>query len=183
MKVEMVDATSLVVPDWNATYILRPDLIVLARSIGTHGFTSPLVVQKDTNVVIDGTQRLRLVLGNKHLLEQCDGVVPVNYVDCDDVDAMVMHVQLNRGRGQMYAKRLSSIVNYLRGAIKFSDQEFMDEFNMRDEELELMLNPSIIKHRDIKNHSYSRAWVPVEAPPGTVESAKQAIEAPPNADR
>ena len=54
---------------------------------------------------------------------------------------------------------------------------------MRGDEVELMLNPSIIKQRNVKDHRYSRAWVPVEAPPGTVDKAGQAIEAPPNKDR
>ena len=54
---------------------------------------------------------------------------------------------------------------------------------MKFHELELMLDGTLIIHRDIKNHTYSRAWVPVEAPSGTVEEGRISIERPPNADR
>ena len=184
LNIEYVDALALREPKWNSTHILRPDLLVMADSIGTFGIMSPLLVQSSTNVVIDGTQRLRLILGNKHILEKLGGVVPVVYLDVDELDAMVIHVQVNRGRGVMVAKKLSGIVRMLSKTKKFSESDFGRRFAMKFLELELMLDASILKHRDIKNHTYSRAWVPVEAPPGTVESGEGiSIERPPNADR
>jgi len=184
LSIQYVEASSLKEPSWNCTHILRPDLIVLADSLGTFGILSPLIVQSSTNVVIDGTQRLRLVLGNKHILESLGGVVPVIYVDVDELDAMIIHVQTNRGRGSIVAKKLSGIVRMLSKSKKFSESDFSKRFAMKLLELELMLDPSILKHRDIKNHTYSRAWVPVEAPPGTIEKGEGiSIERPPNADR
>ena len=184
MDIENVNVNELVEPKWNATHILRPDLLVLAESIGQYGLLSPLLVQKSGRLVIDGTQRLRLIIGNKHLMSLTGGVVPVIWVDVDEIDAMIMHVQANRGRGTMVAKKLSGIVRMLSMTGKFSEADFVRHFAMKPLELELMLNATILKHRDIKNHTYSRAWVPVEAPPGTIENAGSiVIEAPPNSDR
>lgn len=183
MEIEMVPVEQLHVPEWHATYILRPDLLVLAESLATDGFLSPLVVQSSSNKVIDGSQRLRLIQGNRHLAEK-HPVVPVLFRDVSDVTAMAMHVQLNRGRGSLVAKQLSAIVRNLKKSRAFSIEDFARKFVMKGDELELMLDGTILKHRNIKNHSYSRAWVPVEAPPGTVEAeGTLKTEVPPNADR
>jgi hypothetical protein len=53
---------------------------------------------------------------------------------------------------------------------------------MKPNEYSLMIDGTILKSRNIKEYTYSRAWVPVEAPPGTVDKGPT-IESPPNADR
>lgn len=171
------------IPDWNATYILRPDLLVLTSSMMDYGILSPLVVQQDGLNVIDGSQRLKAIRGNKHLSEHFADGVPVHMIDCGTTEAMALHVQLNRGRGSMVAHRLSRIVKQLKRSGAFSVEDFVGRFCMKGDELELMLDGSIIKHRKVPNHRYSMAWVPVEAPPGTVDSKPVAAEKPPNPDR
>lgn len=183
MKIEMVQISELSIPSWNSVYILRPDLLVLADSITSFGLQSPLVVRKADNTIIDGSQRYRLIAGNKSISALFADGIPVTYVDCDELDAMVLHVQMNRGRGAVVAKQLSAIVRLLKKSRKFNEQDFVKRFCMKFDELELMMNPTIIKQRKISEHNYSRAWVPVEAPPGTVDKTPVAFEAPPNQDR
>lgn len=188
MEIEHVQCESLNIPDWHATYILKPDLLVMARSMGEHGILSPLVVQREGANVIDGGQRLRLILDNAALNEACEGKVPVTWIDCDNAEAMILHIQINRGRGAMVAHKLSKLVKTLKRVMRMTDAEYNDLFSMKFDELELMLDGSIIKHRKVANHRYSRAWVPVEAPPGTTDSdlairRKVVIEKPPNPDR
>jgi hypothetical protein len=188
MEIEYVQCESLNIPDWHATYILKPDLLVMARSMGEHGILSPLVVQREGANVVDGGQRLRLILGNAALNEACEGKVPVVWIDCDDTEAMILHIQINRGRGAIVAHKLSKLVKTLKRVMRMTDAQYNDLFNMKFDELELMLDGSIIKHRKVPKHKYSRAWVPVEAPPGTTDSDlamryKVAIEKPPNPDR
>ena len=188
MEIELVEGESLNIPDWGATYILRPDLLVLARSIAEHGILAPLVVQRKGANVIDGGQRLRIVLGNACINEACEGKVPVTWIDCDDTEAMILHIQINRGRGAMVAHKLSKLVKTLKRVMRMTDTQYNDLFSMKFDELELLLDGSIIKHRKVANHNYSRAWVPIEAPPGTTDSdmairQKVAIEKPPNPDR
>jgi hypothetical protein len=188
MEIELVEGESLNVPDWGATHILRPDLLVLARSIAEHGVLAPLVVQREGSNVIDGAQRLRLCLDNAALNEACEGKVPVVWIDCDNAEAMILHIQINRGRGAVVAHKLSKLIKTLKRVMRMTDAQYKDLFNMKFDELELLLDGSIIKHRKVANHRYSRAWVPVEAPPGTTDSdlairRKVAIEKPPNPDR
>jgi hypothetical protein len=183
MKIDFVAIGDLSVPSWNTVYILRPDLLVLADSLSSFGIMSPLVVRKEDNSIIDGSQRYKLIAGNKNLSALFPDGLPVTYVDCDELDAMVLHVQMNRGRGNMVAKQLSSIVRLLKKSRKFDEKDFVKRFCMKFDELELMMNPTIIKQRKISEHNYSRAWVPVEAPPGTVDKMPIVAEAPPNPDR
>jgi hypothetical protein len=182
-KLHRFEAESLHVPEWNATYILRPDLLVLANSLMEYGMLSPMVVQSQGMIVIDGTQRLKAIRGNKHLAEKFKDGIPVHLIDCGTAEAMALHVQLNRGRGNTVAHKLSQIVKQLKRSGYFEIEDFERHFNMKGDELELMLDGSIIKHRKVPNHRYSRAWVPIEAPVGAVEEKSQSIEKPPTPDR
>jgi hypothetical protein len=96
---------------------------------------------------------------------------------------MALHVQLNRGRGNMVAHKLSQIVKQLKRSGYFEIEDFLRHFNMKGDELELMLDGSIIKYRKVPNHRYSRAWVPIEAPAEAVAAKSQTIEKPPTPDR
>ena len=183
MNVEQRSTDDLNVPTWNATYILRPDLLVLTASLMDYGILSPFVVQKDGMNVIDGSQRLRAITGNKHLSEKFADGVPIQIIDCGETEAMALHIQLNRGRGNIVAHKLSRIVKQLKRSKAFSVEDFASRFSMKGDELELMLDGSIIKHRKVPNHRYSMAWVPVEAPPGTVDKKEVTTEKPPNPDR
>tara|TARA_Y100000034_G_C6892045_1_gene410584 strand:+ start:487 stop:1050 length:564 start_codon:yes stop_codon:yes gene_type:complete len=171
------------VPDWNSTHILRPDLLVLASSLMDYGILSPLIVQADGMNVIDGSQRLKVIRGNKHLAEKFLDGIPAKLVDCGTTEAMALHIQLNRGRGALVAHRLSGLIKQLKRSGAFTTEDFNRRFCMKGDELELMLDGSIIKYRKVANHRYSRAWVPIEAPPGTVDKKAVVAERPPNADR
>lgn len=183
MKLHRFETGSLHVPEWNSTYILRPDLLVLANSLMEYGMLSPMIVQSSGMFVIDGSQRLKAICGNKHLNENFKDGIPVHLIDCGTTEAMALHVQLNRGRGNMVAHKLSQIVKQLKRSGYFEIEDFERRFNMKGDELELMLDGSIIKYRKVPNHRYSRAWVPIEAPAGVVEEKSQSIEKPPTPDR
>jgi len=179
---EYMEIDELVVPTWNATHILRPDLLTLASSLGDYGLLTPIVIRSSTKQIIDGSQRVMLIQGNKHLREKFD-VVPVRSLDISEVEAMALHIQLNRGRGSIVAKKLSNIVRTLKRSGVFKAEDFNRQWSMRGDELELMLDGTILKSRNVKNHQYSRAWVPVEAPAGTVDAGGALVEPPPGPDR
>lgn len=183
MEIQMIDIKDLVIPEWHATYIVRPDMVTLASSVMEYGVLSPLLVRKGDNTIIDGSQRVRIIGGNRHILKKVGSAVPVTMIDCDVVDAMLIHAQVNRGRGSLVAKNLSSIVRFIMRSRKYSQVDLERMLAMKSVEFDLMMDSTIIKQRDIQNYNYSRAWVPVEAPAGTVESAPMSIETPPGADR
>jgi len=182
VKIEFVDIEKLVKPEWHATYIVRPDLLVLSTSLFQHGFLAPIVVQKNTNIIIDGCQRWMLSKEIVELNKKNNNLVPVVFVDCDSLEAMMMHLQLNRGRGNLLAHKVSSIVRDLFNSGKYTEKDFDRLLTMKHDELDVLFDGTIIKQKKISEHKYSRAWVPVEAPAGTV-NAVPVIERPPNKDR
>ena len=165
---------------WRTTYTLSPDLAVLARSIHKHGILSPILVRNDGFTIIDGHERVALVKGNQDIRDAVGSTVPVTLVNCSEQDAMILHVQMNRGRGSVVSKRLSSLVRRLYVSGSMAEGDICSALNMTIDELELLLDGTIIKHRAIKDHLYSRAWVPIES---SAKIDEPVFEAPPNNDR
>lgn len=176
-----VKFSELSVAPWRATHVLKPDLRLLANSIREYGMVSPIVVQKKTMHIIDGFHRFIVCNNDKSIQRSMGGIVPVVFFDVDNIDAMVMHIRLNRARGHLVAKHMSSVIRDIALSKKYSLQEMEELFNMNMIELDLMLDGSLLKTRAVKEHTYSNAWVPIEAPAGTVDSV--VLERPPNEDR
>lgn len=181
-KIEYVPFEELQIAPFKATYILRPDLLTLAKSLIDFGFITPIVVQKDTNIVIDGNERVLLAKINKYVKSVVGSECPVVYVECDSIDAQMMHLRLNRSRGNLLAKPTSNIVRNLVKSKKYCKEDLEELLQIKHDEFYLLFDGSLLKHRKVNSHSYSRAWVPVEADPKATEVA-MSIERPPNADR
>lgn len=182
IHINYVDEKSLKIPNWRATYVLRPDLLALSASLGQHGFIQPIHIRKSTMEVIDGSERLLLARNVKEIKKACNGMIPVVEHDVDLFGAMMLHLQLNRARGTMQAKNVSEIVRKLYMSGRYNKSHFDSMLCMKGEEFALMLDGTLLKVRKIQEHNYAKAWVPVEEPPGTINSAPL-IERPPNKDR
>jgi hypothetical protein len=182
IDIKYVESKLLTTPEWKATHILRPDLIVLSSSLQEFGFIQPIHIRKQTGEIIDGSERWLLATNVKTIMNKVGDKIPVIEHDVDSLEAMMMHLRLNRGKGSIVAKPMSKIIRKLNMSKKYSSKEFDSLLCMKTDELDLMLDGGIIKSRKIHEHSYSRAWVPVEAPSGTVDVGPS-IERPPNADR
>jgi len=176
-----VDIDSLKLADWRTTYVLKPDLEVLARSLDDYGWLQPLIVQQGTNVIIDGAHRWQVARSLSRLNKATKNSVPVIFVQCDDIDAMLMHARLNRGRGIVIAKRLSRIVQRVLRSKKYVESDIKRMFVMHLDEIDLMVDGTLLKDKNISEHKYSAAWVPIEAPASATETAS-IIERPPNSD-
>ena len=182
-EVVYVNMDELIVAPFKSTYILRPDLLVLSRSLHDFGFISPIIVQRSSNYIIDGNERFLLARDVKQIREICNSTIPVVYVDCDSLDAQLMHIRLNRGRGSLVAKPVSAIIRNLVKSRKYKAKDLESILQMKHDEYNLMIDGSLLKHRKVAEHKYSRAWVPVEAPAGTLDVKPLSIETPPNRDR
>ena len=120
MQTQNFSCSDLNIGGWaSSCYIVRPDYNRLATSIETYGILSPLVVHKDTNKIIDGHHRLDVA--------QQLGVtsVPCVVVDCDEIEAVLLHIDLNRYRGVVVAKFLSNLIGYIleTGAYEYADNQ------------------------------------------------------------
>jgi|LakMenEpi03Aug12_release.lakeMendotaPanAssembly.Ray.scaffolds.fasta_scaffold675918_2 ParB-like chromosome segregation protein Spo0J len=167
---------------WRSTYILKTDQKVLSESLRKYGWVSPIIASVNGNVIIDGHERWLIAADDPEIVKRDKGLVPVTWVDCDDIEAMIMHVRLNRGRGQLYAKSLSSLLKKIVRSRAYDQRTLGRMLGMSNDEVDLLFDGGLLKSRKVKDHVYSKAWIPIEAPAGTT-SATINIERPPNADR
>lgn len=181
MNIQMVPATSVRPANWRTTYVLKPDLVLLTASLRDAGWLAPIVVRAEDSTIIDGFHRW-IAAQDQKFLRKHGNLIPVVYVDVDEIDAMVMHVRLNRARGQIVAKKFAALIASIVRSGKYDSSEVGALFEMSDPEIDLMLDASLIKRRNIKEHNYSNAWIPVEAPPAS-ELIKPTIERPVFPDR
>ena len=154
-------ATSNLKPSYwrSACHVVAPDFSRLQASIKRHGFLSPLVIQPN-GTIIDGYHRW--IIANDCNIKN----VPVVVVDIDDIDAMLLHVDMNRYRGAVIAKLLSSLIQQILLSKKYSYDDLRKRMALSDDEFSLLADGSLIKMRNIKEHKYSAAWVPVESKTG-----------------
>ena len=82
----------------------------------------------------------------------------------------------------MLAKPVSAIIRNIIQSKKYKKEDMDSVLCMKHDEYNLMIDGSLLKHRKVSEHKYSRAWVPVEAPAGTLDSGP-VTESPPNSDR
>jgi hypothetical protein len=178
MKIESINPKDILPSPWRATYILKPDLSLLAKSIERYGWTSPILVSSRTMQVIDGHERRNLAIAHK-LLTQEGGTVPVIMYDVSETDAMMMHVVANRARGAIMNARLSQIVRTVSMSGTHNENEIMEAMGIGAMEFRILIDGSLVKFRKVADHVYSKAWVPVEAK----SDEKPSMERPPNRDR
>lgn len=178
--------------EWRTTHTFRPDLKILTQSIHDLGWVQPIVARDADRTIIDGFARWAAAQSDRAIVRRDGGMVPVVFVDCDEVDAMIHHVRLNRARGQVIARPLSRLITLAIGSAKYSREDLRAALGMTVEEFRLLRDPDVLIAKTVQEHTYSRAWVPIEAPPvgavldgGTIGGVEPdiVIERPPNADR
>lgn len=161
----------LKIPEWNANYILSPDKAVLKESIKTWGVVYPLIVNK-TGLVIDGAKRL--------VICQDLGITPpVTVVDAGEIESIILHIQINRGRGSISNWPLHRLIKRLVLAGDIHPELLKVRLGMTGVEFETLKEGDLIKKRNIPDHKYSPAWVPIES---SSDRQPIQIERPPTPD-
>jgi len=177
---------------WRTTHTFKPELKLLTQSLRDLGWVQPIVARLADGAIIDGFARWVAAQNDKVVSKRDGGLIPVVWVDCDEVDAMLHHVRLNRARGQVIARPLSRLLSVALASGKYGREEVRQALGMTTDEFDLLREPELLIAKTLKEHTYSRAWVPIEAPPvDTVVSNRGVapvgrdivIERPPNPDR
>jgi hypothetical protein len=182
MKTKTFEHKELIPSEWRATYVLRPDMAVLVQSLHTYGWLSPLIVRQQTMEIIDGYHRWLAIRNDPKLMKKLGHSIPVILVKCDLPQAMLMHLQLNRGRGATLGAGTSKIVRDIIKSRRYKKEDVRHMLGMSTDEIDLMVDATLLKQRNVPAHQYSKAWVPIEAP-ATVTEEALIVERPPNADR
>ena len=166
----VVKPENLKTPNWRTTHILRPDLTGLMESIKTFGILYPLIAMED-GTIIDGYARWVVA----HRLEIPE--IPVVFKDCNQVEAIILHIQLNRSRGQVIPYALSRAIRKL--AVAMDERKIMNSLNLTADEFDVLIDGSLVKKRKVQEHDYNAAWVPIES--SSTEDFQ--IEKPPTPDK
>ena len=170
--------------EWRANYLLRPNMRLLTASIQDYGWLAPILVRRSDSKIIDGFHRWVVAQNDKTIVKRDGGMVPVQWIDVDIADAMIMHIRMNRARGDFVARSISDLVRLILRTRKYDARQLADMLEMVDEEFNLLVDGSLLKIRKVSEHQYSAAWVPIEAPrPSENVASGIVLEKPPNPDR
>lgn len=184
MNIATLEIENVKPATWRTGYILRPEYRTLRDSMADYGWLSPILVRKADYTIIDGFFRWQLASTDKKVSKKVGNQIPVILVDCDEVDAMIMHVRMNRSKGQPVAKALSRLVKRIEFTKKYDERDLQNLLGMTYEEFNVLLTGSLLKTRKLKEYKYSKAWVPVEvAPEDATVSGSISIERPPTPDQ
>ena len=191
-NIEVVSYDAIRPATWRTTYTFRPEMKLLTQSLRDLGWVAPVIVRRADATIIDGFARWVCAQGDKEISKRDKKKLPVVWVDCDEVDAMVHHVRLNRARGQITAKPLAHLVALALGSGKYKRDDLRLAMGMTNDEFDMLRAPHLLLTKQAKEHAYSNAWVPIEAPPVAEvingRKVKRApmdieIERPPGRDR
>lgn len=183
IEIQEIKFSELSVPSWRVTYTLRPELLLISGSLIEFGFIQPIHVRKSTGEIIDGSERFLLAKSVKEISERCKFKIPAVVHDLDIIDSIMLHIRLNRGHSKIITEKLSKVVKRIYETGNYSISDLKMYLSMGNEELSVLIDGDLIKQRNIKEHNYSKAWVPIEAPPNAQSSKVMEFESPPNADR
>ena len=142
---------------YNPNRVAPPELRLLKISIIEDGWTQPIVINPDFEIV-DGFHRWT-VAGDPEVSAITGGLVPVVITKPRDQNQQMMAtIRHNRARGTHGVLDMSAIVQQMIEA-GLSQQEIMNRLQMEAEEvIRLALRAGIPKTAIIQNTEYSKAW-------------------------
>jgi hypothetical protein len=137
----------------------------------------PILVQKDTMYIIDGFARW---VAWQNIGHERPPHFPIEIMNLDETDSMILHVEINRARGSLVAKDLSVLIKRCLRSGKYDPDKLREKLSMTPDEFDILADGSLVKRKKMRKHKYSKAWVPIETS-GFAETPK--IERPKTADR
>lgn len=143
---------------YNPNHVFGPELELLKISILEDGWTMPIIVQEDLEVV-DGFHRYTLGLKDADIREASGGLVPTVMLTGKSLsDRMLSTIRHNRARGQHGILKMGDIVRTLE-AEGISPEEIERRAGMEPEERERLADLRGSPEVSGKD-SFGRGWVP-----------------------
>lgn len=173
--VKPVDVFTLNPNIWNPNTVFNTELTLLEESILESLWLHPIIVNKNLTI-IDGYHRYWLAKNSQKIMEKDNGLVPCVILDIDDRDAMMMTVRINRAKGTHGAIQMRDLVRTLIDEHDVSPQEMVEKMGMTESEVGLLYEGSLLKKRNLQNHTYSKAWVPIETTHEVIPKVERDLE-------
>lgn len=160
LEVKYVQTDSIQPNDYNPNRQSDHDFELLLRSMREDGFTQPVVVQRDTNTIVDGEHRWRAA----HTLGFAE--IPVVYVDMTPEQMRIATLRHNRARGSEDIELAAAVLRDLQklGALDWAQDSLM----LDDTELERLME-DIPAPDALAAEEFGQAWEPTAGPSGNDE--------------
>lgn len=159
--IEWRRADELDANDYNPNVVFTPELRLLEKSILKTGWVQPILINPE-GTIIDGFHRATLARTSEAIRQRYGGRCPCAIIRCGRAAAMLMTVRMNRAKGSHVAVRMSALVRELIDEHQLDPQEIADEMGATLDEVELLRQEGVFKHRNLDKAPFSRAWVPEE---------------------
>ena len=160
--VKWVKNTQVHANDYNPNSVAPPEMELLRLSIGSDGYTQPIVSMPDDNdmyEVIDGFHRHRVGKECADIQSRVHGHLPLVQIRAsqhDKNDRMAATIRHNRARGKHKVEAMSDIVVELKRRF-WSDDKIAKELGMEPDEV-LRLTQITGLSSLFENAAFSEAW-------------------------
>lgn len=156
--VEWVHRDQLRSNSYNPNRVAPIELHLLKISILEDGWTQPIVIRED-NEVVDGFHRWT-VAADPEIYAMTDGYVPVVRLVSVDKDHQIMStIRHNRARGTHAVLKMADIVRNLIDEEGCTTQEVMERLQMDEEEVTRLYDRGGIRKKAGREH-FSQGWTP-----------------------
>lgn len=147
--------------DYNPNSVAPPEMELLRHSIGTDGYTQPIVSMPvgDSYEVIDGFHRHRVGKECADIQSRVHGYLPIVQIRSSQVDRndrMAATIRHNRARGEHKVESMSEIVVELKRRF-WSDEKIAKELGMEPDEV-LRLTQVTGLAGLFADNDFSEAW-------------------------
>ncbi len=141
-EVKWVHRDTLKANNYNPNKVAPMELKLLIESILTCGWTTPIVIRSD-NEIVDGFHRWT-ISADKRIYEKLEGMVPVVVMDdsmkkTEQISATITH---NRARGSHYVMKMADIVRDLKDNHSQDDEWIKKHLGMEQEEIDRLYDNS-----------------------------------------
>ena len=158
-NMQWVHRTKLKANDYNPNKVAPVELELLKTSIKLCGWTQPIVIRHD-NEIVDGFHRWT-VSEDTDIYGLTDGFVPIVYLDkmVDDAQQMCATIIHNRARGNHGIIPMTDIVRKMKDKHEYTDEQLIDLLGMEQEEIDRLYDYRPMTEKG-SQEEFSKGWVP-----------------------
>ncbi len=154
------DPAGLNANDYNPNVVQNAELDLLKLSLMKQGWVQPILIDAGGRI-IDGFHRATLCRTDRQLRARYP-LIPCAVLPLSRPEVMLLTIRINRAKGTHAALRMSAIVQELVKEHGMSRASVAAEIGGTVAEVDLLLQASLFKAKDLSNHRFSRAWVPTK---------------------
>ena len=156
-QVRWIHRDELTANNYNPNKVAPVELELLIESILTCGWTQPIVINSD-NEIVDGFHRWT-ISKDKRIHDKLNGMIPVVYInEMNKAEQVSATITQNRARGSHYVMIMADIVRDLKDNHSVKDEWLRKHLGMEQEEIERLYdnsNSTLTKSKD----EFNEGWV------------------------